>query len=198
MPPKKITMENQTGDQETLNPEEETSDLNTEEKEETTEDGGTDETGETESDESIDDLKAKLVKQEELAKNYKIRAEKAERAGKKPKEAPVEPSKPDMSSEDIYLLASAKVHPDDISEVQDYAKLKKITIKESLASAVINTLLREREDERKTAQATNPGGSRRPSKKVPDETMLNKASKGELPDDPVELAEARFRSKKAK
>ncbi len=198
LPPKKRTMTKETGEnQDTLNPDEGASDPDTEE--ETTEESEetTEETDESE--ESVEDLKAKLEKQEELAENQKIRAEKAEKELKKKegKNAP-EPPKSGMSSTDLIALVKAKVHPDDVSEVEEYAKFKGISISEALKGSVVKTLLSEKEEERKTANATNIGTKKRGSFKPSGKTILKDAEKGNLPDDPAELVEAREKEREAK
>ena len=180
-------MENQTGEnQDTLNSDEETSAPETEETApaETTE-------------ESVDESEAKIKKAEELAKNYKIRAEKAEQELKK-RGKPEAPKSETISAKDLYALSTAKVHPDDVSEVEEYAKYKGISISEALKTSVIKTLLSEKEEERKTAQATNVGTARRSTSKPSDDTLLSEASKGNLPDDPSILAQARMKAKLAR
>lgn len=129
-------------------------------------------------------------KAKELAENYKIRAEKAEKSPKA--------EKSDLSSSDLYALMNAKVPEEDISEVSDYAKLKKVSIAEALKASVVKTILAERAEERATATATATGAQRRTTSKVSDETVLENASKGQVPDDDDgidRLTEARLNAK---
>lgn len=149
--------------------------------------------------ESVEEIKARLEKAEELANNYKIRAEKAERLAKATKvEKPdVVESKPiGMSPKDFVALTNAKVNEDDISEVEDYAKYKGISIAEALKSPTVKALLNEREETRKTANATSTGTSKRVSAPaMSDEKILENASKDILPDDADSLAKARMKAR---
>ena len=169
-------------EQESLNPAEESSDLNTEEtadlEEETTE-------------ESVEELKAKLKKQEELAGNYKIRAEKAEKKAKetKPEESQKQPKGERLSDTDIIALAKADIHKDDISEVLEYARFKDISVSEALNAGVIKTTLAEKKEQRKVAEATNTKATGRSSKKKSDEQMLAEFEDGKIEiEDPEEAA----------
>ena len=145
----------------------------------------------------------RLAKAEELAQNYKIRAEKAEKA-KKPleTETPIKPTGEDtpkkstLSPEDVYALIEAKVPKEDIDEVKVQAKAREVSITEILGDRTMQTILRERAEERKTAQATNTGGGKRGSSKVSDETLLAQVEKGELPEEDMErAAKARIKQK---
>ena len=160
---------------------------------ETTEETVADETTE----ENVEDVKAKLSKAEELANSYKIRAEKAERLAKAQKvEVKPEVSKPNMSTRDYIALVNAKINEEDIQEVEDYAKYKGISIADALKVGVVKTLLAEKEEMRKTAQATNVSNARRSSATVSPETILAKARKGDVPDGEDDI-EKLVRSRKA-
>jgi len=158
-------MEEETQEElDSLNPDEETEPLNSEE------------------DESPEVLKEKLLKAEELAKNQKIRAEKAESLAKQLKDKPAEKETPknDMSLKDIRALGD--VHDDDVDDVIDYAKFKGITVAEAKKSPTMQSLLKAKTEERKTAEVTNTGGSRGGSSKVSPETLIQNANKGKLPE----------------
>ena len=142
--------------------------------------------------ESVEEVKAKLLKAEELAKNYKIRAEKAEKLVKPNKvETKVEAPKVSMSNHDFLALVNAKIHEDDIVEVEDYAKFKGISIAEALKISTVKTLLAEKEEMRKVANATNTGNARRSSTKPSSDTVLSNARSGKETD-PEAVAEARM------
>ena len=143
------------------------------------EEAGTDETAE----ESIEEVKARLAKAEELANNYKIRAEKAEKGNKKPPTAPSV-----TSTKDLLALMEAKVSDEDIEEVEDYAKYKGISISEALKSSTVKTLLAERREKRDVANATNTGSARRSPSKQSDDVLISKASKGEMPESSEDIA----------
>ena len=159
----------------------------------------------------------KLAKATELANNYKIRAEKAEAEIKKAK-AEVEPSKKpeeeelpkkpmetttpknEFSLSDIRALND--VHDDDVNTVVDWAKFKKISIAEAKKTSEIQTLLREKTEERKTAEATNIKGGKRAIPQTSDKELLKKVMTGDFPDleddDFGRIAEARLKQKMSK
>lgn len=93
----------------------------------------------------------------------------------------------DISTTDLYSLVAAKVSQDDVPEVKEYAKMKGITVTEALKTSFIKILLNDREEQRATAKATNVANGRRSSAKLSDDALVNKARKGELPDDDDEL-----------
>lgn len=151
---------------------------------ETAEETTTEETVEEEAEESVEELKARLAKAEEYGKNQKIRAEKAEKGGKPEK---VISSKPSLSTSDLYALVKAEVPEEDISEVEEYAQFKKISVAEALKSSVVKSLLSEKAEKRNVATATSVGNSRRGSAKVSDEALVANASAGKLPESDEEI-----------
>ncbi len=164
--------ENQNGDDDTLNTSEEVSDLDTETQ-----------------DESSNDLQTELEKAKQLAENYKIRAEKAERVAKQVKQPEVKPEakSEDLSQTDFYALVKANVAEEDISEIKDYANLKKISITEALKTSFIKSYLGDKEEQRKVAQATNVSNVRRGSSQVSEEVLEENARQGKLPTDDNEI-----------
>lgn len=150
-----------------------------------------------EQDEEVDVEKilADKKKAEELAHNYKIRAEKAEAKIKTAKPEPTQNSS--LTVYDTIALMNAKVtEAEDIKEVEEYARFKGVSVSEALKSGVIKTILADKAEERKTAQATNTGKARVGSSTLPDEVVLKNASLGKLPDDPSALVNARFNSRR--
>lgn len=142
--------------------------------------------------EETNELAERLAKAEELAENYKIRAEKAERLAKASKtEAPTTPkqtpSTGELTTKDLYALIDAKVPEADIEEVREYAQLKQITIAEALKSNVVATILKDNQEKRSIASATNVGSSKRGTGKTSDDVLLAKAAKGELPDNDADM-----------
>lgn len=127
----------------------------------------------------------------EREQKLRLRAREAEAALKKLKtelkaKEKVEPTPQDsnvLSQKDLIAVLSAKIPAEDIDEVVDYAKLKKIPVVEALKTNVVKTILNERAEERRTAEATSTGNQKRGTAKVSDEALLDKAQKGELPDD---------------
>lgn len=107
-------------------------------------------------------------------------------------------TKPQTSSdEDIIAIINAKVNTDDVSEVKEYAKFKGISVAEALKTSVVKTLLAEKEEMRKTANATNTRGSRVNSTKVAPSDLLAKARAGEKVEDTDALALARLEERRA-
>lgn len=138
--------------------------------------------------ESVEEIKARLAKAEELANNYKIRAEKAERKSKieekEQKSEVINKEIPQVASTvDLYALSEAKVPIEDIADVEDYAKYKKISIAEALKTPALKSILQDKQEQRTIALATNTGGSKRSSGRLSDEALLERASKGVLPED---------------
>lgn len=153
---------------------------------------------------SLREKAEKAAKAEELANNYKVRAEKAERElGKnKPAAGDKTPKKDgELSSRDIIVLTKANIAEEDIDEVLDYAKFKGISVAEALKSSVVKATLSQKEEQRNLAAAANAGNGRRGSYQVADDVLLAKARQGELPDSDADLdrlVEARMKAKMAK
>lgn len=113
------------------------------------------------------------------------------------KEAPVaKPVDSKVSTQDLVALMKAEVAEEDISEVEEYASFKKISIAEALRTSVVKSLLAEKQEKRNTANATNTGSARRSPAKISDEEILAKARKGDEVDTD-KLVEARWNEKKA-
>lgn len=127
---------------------------------------------------SLAEQAEKAAKAEEIARNQKIRAEKAEAEAKKPKESKKEDN---LNLKDIRALQD--VPDEDIDEVVDFAKYKNISIAEAKANPVMQTLLRTRAEERKTAQATATSGTRKTNVTNSVNDLLKKADSYELGQD---------------
>lgn len=138
---------------------------------------------------------AELKKAQDYAKNQKIRAEKAEAELKKLKVQPkveVAP-KNDMSLKDIRALSD--VHDDDVDDLTDYAKYKNITVAEAKKTPAMQSLLKAKAEERKSAEAANTQKPARGTSTVSDDTLLERAATEGLPekDEDIErLVEARL------
>src|SRR3990167_10637025 len=146
-------------------------------------------------------IDAEYSKAEELANNQKIRAEKAEALAKqlkiKPEEKPEPPKMPEsLSLKDIRALQD--VHDDDVDQITEYAKFKSISVAEAKKLPEMQALLRTKQEERDTAQATNTGGGRKATFKDTPEAILERADSGNLPEDDEgirKLSEARLAQK---
>ena len=133
---------------------------------------------------------AKAVRLEEANKKLFERAKKAEtevktlksRPDKEPESRPSEPGS--LSTRDTIALVQAGVPADDIDEVTEFAQFRKISVTEALKLPLIKTLLAEKAEQRKTAEATSTGAQRKSASKPSAESLLDKARvTGELPDD---------------
>jgi len=136
------------------------------------------------------DWEAVAKKKDELATNYKLRAEKAEgklKGIKPPGETTKAEPKQELSTSDIYSLMRANVPEDDIAEVAEYARFKGISVTEALNSSVIKSTLAERAEKRNAANATSTGAARRGTAKASDEQLLENASKGIMPESDDDL-----------
>lgn len=112
--------------------------------------------------------------------------------------AEVKEVKTELSAKDYLALSQQGVSADDFDEVQEYASFKKISIADALGSTYIKDTLKRRKEERETAAAANTGGGQRGGQQVPDETILDRASREGDPDseqEAVRLAEAHFKQK---
>lgn len=135
--------------------------------------------------ESVEEIKARLAKAEELAGNYKVRAEKAEKLAKTVKTEPKQES--GVSTKDLYALSKANVAEEDISEIEEFAKFKRISISEALKSPTMKAILKEKEENRTVNNASNVGTTKRSSSKVSDDVLMDKASRLELPENDSDI-----------
>lgn len=139
----------------------------------------------------------KLDKATELADNYKIRAEKAEskKSKKEPEEKKEVTETPNYSIQDIKALSD--VHDDDIERLVDYAKFKDITIAEAKKDTVMQAILKEKIEERTTAEIADTKGGR-PNSNMTGETLIEKAREGQFSEkesDIDKLVDARMEAK---
>jgi len=82
------------------------------------------------------------------------------------------------------IRALQDVHDDDVQEVIDYAKFKGISIAEAKKNPVIKETLRIRDEERRSAEASNMESSRRKStSQASDSRLLEQLQKGDLPEE---------------
>ena len=112
---------------------------------------------------------------------------------KKP-ETKVEPSQ-ELSAKDALLLAKANVDLEDVDEVVDFAKYRKITIAEALQNNTLKAILTDSQEKRKTALATQTSGTRKTTAPTI-EALTEKAQKGELSESEIDkLVELRMEAK---
>lgn len=94
-----------------------------------------------------------------------------------------------LTPNDTLTLFNANVgHPEDVQVVQDYAQLKKITIAEALTIPFVKSQIKEQQEHRRTADASNTGATRRSNAPVAGDKLLERASKtGEIPEDDADV-----------
>lgn len=148
----------------------------------TPEEGGEAPKKDTELEITPDELE-EIKKKAALAEAYKIRAEKSESKLKEFKDKDTS----SISAKDALALVSAKVDAEDYDDIAEWAKFKKVSISEALKDKKIQVLLREKSEERKTANATLSRKSGAVSKETP-EAIVDRARKGELPTDDDDIA----------
>jgi len=134
------------------------------------------------------EVESELEKAKAIAKNQRIRAEKAEaelKALKKPQPAEKETPKNDPAHDGLSLKdirALQDIHDDDVEEVIEYAKFKGISIAEAKKNPVIQNTLKTRSEERASAQASNTAKDKRSIKTASDEDLLNDFASGKAPE----------------
>lgn len=121
---------------------------------------------------------------------------------KKPEVAkPIEAPKTNLSPVESVLLVQSGIAADDVNEVLEYANYRKLSISDALKDSTLQTIVKTRIEERKTAAATivAPAGRQAPRETV--ESILDAASQGQLPESDAgvdRLAAARLESKRQK
>ena len=144
----------------------------------------------TETEAVVEKSEAEL-KAEEIGRNQRIRAEKAERelkllkaqsTQKTEKETPKNDSRR-LSLEELDEASELlEVPKPDRSEIVKYADREGITIAEAKKKPFVQAFLRASAEERKTAEVANTSTSRRSSKKGNDESILEDFSNNKLPE----------------
>lgn len=127
----------------------------------------------------------KATKAEELANNYKIRAEKAENENKSLKGSKPSAEKSELSPKDYLALTENQVSSDDFDEVIRVSKILDKPISEALKDKTMKQILSDRKEERATANASQTSSRQRSvSNETKGEDLLRHAeSTGEIPED---------------
>lgn len=138
---------------------------------------------ETESTESTDERDTRIADLEKKALELEEKNKKLYARLKKGDEKAPSSLDSSLSNKDILALAKSTVSDEDIDEVIDFAKFRKISVAEALQNKTMKTILGEREEERKTASATHVKGGARSASKTSGADILAKAERtGEVPD----------------
>ena len=148
-------------------------------------DANIDESIDTEAEQEAEiDYKAEYEKTKQIAENQKVRAEKAE--AKLKNNAPTgrgETSKTDtLSPMDLIAITKANLDEEALKEAMDYAKYKKISVAEAIKSPAVKATIQLIEENKRVSEASNTGSARRGTSKISDETLIENARKGILPE----------------
>jgi hypothetical protein len=88
-----------------------------------------------------------------------------------------------LSAKDLLALKDANITADDLDEVQDYAAFRKVSLAEALQHPTLKTILAEKAEERRTAQATQTRSPRGTAKSTGLDHLKRAEKTGEMPDD---------------
>lgn len=127
-------------------------------------------------DSEVDDVDALRREKEELERKNKQLYERLKKEQSKP--APAEGS---LSAKDFLALRDANISADDFDEVQEFASWKKVSIAEALANPTLKAILRDRTEERRTAQATETKSPRGIARSSGEDLLLKAEKTGEVP-----------------
>lgn len=158
-------------------------------------------------DEALEDVEALRQKNQELyeqlrkAKGFKRDPKTGQWIKPEQKPTPVEKDgMAGITTEELYSLVRAGVPDEDTKEVKLYARSHGIDITTALKMEEVKSLLRVREEIRKSAEAAAISGSRRGSLKPTGDELIEKARSGQLPNTSkgmAEIARARIEVRKA-
>ena len=104
------------------------------------------------------------------------------------------------STKDLMALMENKVSTDDISDVEEYAKFKKVSFSDALKSPILKAILADKTEKRNSANATSTGSTKKSPSKLSDEALFERAEKtGQLPDSDEDLQRlVEFQTRKKK
>lgn len=94
----------------------------------------------------------------------------------------------DLSGDDLYALMDAKVQKVDLPLVKTTAKALGLSITDALSHQVTKTLLKNAEEERRSAEVANTGPNRKISTQNSEKALHQKIEKGELSDGEMQEA----------
>jgi hypothetical protein len=150
---------------------------------------GTEEGVEQQQGETVEELKAKLEAKSKAFEDQRLRAEKAE---KKLKESPARTSgdqkSNDLSTRDLFELTKAGINDlDDVDFLQRAAAISGKSLGDTVRDKSIMAILNSQREERITAEATSTGSNRKITPRATDEQLVQRASKGEIPESEEEI-----------
>lgn len=150
-----------------------------------------------------DDSENELTKAQEIARNQRIRAERAEKelkalkaqGGGKKEEKETPKNDGSLTPKDYLALTEHKIGSDDFDEVVRLSKLMEKSIAETLKDKTAQLIIKNRMEERATAEAMSVKTTRQKSGQSTEERLLSDLDKGILPDTEegsAALAKAQF------
>lgn len=171
-------------------------DSSEEENNEEVEEETTDETPETEEEnkpkETLEQKQARLKRQlSKVNKKLGISEEKPKEAVKSAQKA-----EEGLSQKDVIAISTAsargEIHEDDVEEIVEYARFKKISVNEAIKSDVMKATIERNKEFRASAEATNTKKARAGTKSVTGDQLNRNLSKGEIPEKGSKEAEELF------
>jgi hypothetical protein len=150
---------------------------------------------ETTEDETESQPEDTVVITKEKFKAMQEKAIKFDESLKKPKPK-ANPSHVTPELDNATIARIYDIHEDDIEEVLDLAKFKKLSLAETLKLGATKAILAEKAEFRKTAETSNTGNARRGVGKVSDDVLLKNLSDGKIPAPGSEDAERLFWAKR--
>lgn len=121
-----------------------------------------------------------------IGQKVKIRGERDALKGKpadgKKDDDVVVPAAPVFSIKDTMALQKANVAEEDIDDVTEYAAFKKVSVAEALKSPILQATLKQKSEERQSAEATATGAKRTGNTRIPEAQLLENANKGVMPE----------------
>lgn len=103
-----------------------------------------------------------------------------------------------LSQADLITVMRSNIPEEDLPELVEYAKFKKVSIAEALQSSVIKSMLAENKEARDVAEGSNTNGGRRGSGRLSDEALMDNAQKGILPESDEDMRRLSALSRKSK
>src|SRR3990167_9047742 len=102
-----------------------------------------------------------------------------------------QPTGDQLSQKDLLAVVRENVHDEDLPDIEAYAKIQKVSVADALKTSFVKSLRREREEERKSSQVANAGGSKRTTSKPTDDQLLSGAHKPKNDDEWKALVKVR-------
>ena len=166
-------------------------------EEEVIETNSKNESQEFDDNEELDTLKARLAELESENTKYKRIAQQREKKLQQVKET-AQPNQTSntLSPKDLIALSRSGYDDEVLEEALEYAKFKKIEVRDALNSNFIKAMASEKEEFKRTSEAMATK-SNRSSSKGRDESLLANSTKGVVPDNDEDIARlAQLRMKK--